>query len=143
MYVFGGPAEKYKFYKRIGDPFKENNKYYIMVQDPFGKAEPIKTRFYTDKKHGAATTSLVKKETKYNMFGFKLRTDKIQIIRQRYLSTDEIEAYFYFNWRFTNLFDGCWYAPLDKEIPPIIHKDKIEIIDFETFDKEKSQYNIH
>ena len=136
--MFGGVADKYRLYKQIGEPFKEGRAYYIMVQAPFGKADPIKVRFYTDKAHAATKADPYAKPL-WAIFGFKDENDSIQIIRTKDLSQDELENLFYFNWqkgrnwRGIDLYGGAWYAPADEPIPPIAHPEKVFKCDWPTF----------
>lgn len=138
--MFGGVADKYSLYKQIGEPFKEGRAFYVMVQPPFGKSDPIKVRFYTDKAHAANTKDPYEKPI-WEVFGCKSEQDSLQVVRKSRLLESQNEAFFSnwergYKWRGCALLGGCWYAPMGAELVPGVPLSVVEIVPWSVFYKE-------
>lgn len=123
--MYGGVAQTYCRWEMIGEPYKKGNALYVKMKNPITKS-PKEVRFYTDKKHAELMPA---KENLYGpfykIFGFESEEDYIFCVKKRDITDDEEQEYFAHNWRFGMFFGGVWYAPKDKELPPIGKKDKI------------------
>lgn len=138
--MFGGVSQTYCLWSINGEPYKKGNNYYVQVLHPFTKL-PKEVRWYTDKSH-AALMPKSKKDFNGKIFGFKDENDSIIMINNCYLSSEEEEKFFRYNWKnngrwkFGAFFGGIWYAPVDEKIPPILNADKIQKCDWNTFKAE-------
>lgn len=139
--MFGGVADKYSLYKQIGEPFKEGRAFYVMVQPPFGKSDPIKVRFYTDKAHATNSKDPYEKPL-WKVFGFESEKSSILIVRKKRLLDSQNEK-FYCNWDRGYNWKGCrwcWYAPLGSALVPDVPERFVETISWQDF---KAEYDKH
>lgn len=122
--TYGGTAQTYCLWKRDGQPFKENNVFYVNVLHPITKVSK-KVRWYSDKKHhDLMPCNQVAEVPLYTLFGFKSADDTIVAIKESYLTPAEIEKDFAFKWRGGVFYDGIWYAPKDTVLPKIKNSTK-------------------
>lgn len=122
--MYGGTAKTYCRWKQLGEPFKENNALYIMVEHPTTKA-PKKVRWYKDKAHNDMMPN-AQQDVDFlgKLFFFRDKDDTILAIRESDLTKDEVEQYFENKWRYGVFFDGIWYADKNTERPPVGRSNK-------------------
>lgn len=140
--VFGGTAKTYANWQLVGEPFKEDKKFYINVIKP-GTTTKKKVRWYVDKAHAdLMPDSNEQKKPLYALFGFENENDYILCIRMIDLTAEEERTFFHYNWKRggrwvkSNFFGEVWYAPKDEIIPPIAKADKVFRVTWEQFKKE-------
>ena len=120
--MYGGVAQTYCLWKMDGEPFKENNTYYVYMLHPITKARK-RVRFYTDKKHADLMPKTKANDfgSFYKVFGFESDFGHILCIKKKDITEAEEEQYFGTRngWRFGTFYGGVWYAPEETDVPPI------------------------
>ncbi len=122
--AFGGTAQTYCLWAQVGEPFKEGKVMYINMLHPLTK-RPKKVRWYTDKKHADLMPKSKSTQKPFcSVFGFADTDSTILAIKERDLSTTEVEELFASKWRFCVMFGGIWYAPEGTQLPEIKRQTK-------------------